>query len=96
MSGSTARENRESIGIRRADALEPLRHWANAKESVDWETPADVRRAFNTADFIGDLTVFDVGGNKYRLIAFVHYRRQAVYIKEILTHARYDKGAWKR
>ena len=81
---------------RHPDALEPLQHWANATESVDWKSPADVRRTFNTADFVGDLTVFDVGGNKYRLIAFVHYRRQAVYIKEILTHAQYNKGAWKR
>jgi mRNA interferase HigB len=77
------------------DALEPLLHWANATESVDWKTPGDVRRTFNSADFVGDLTVFDVGGNKYRLVAFVHYRQRAVYIKHVLTHE-YDKGAWKR
>ena len=59
------------------DALEPLLHWANATEALDWRTPADVRRTFNTADFVGDLTVFDIGRNKYRLIAFVHYRRKA-------------------
>lgn len=50
----------------------------------------------NTADFVGDLVVFDIGGNKYRLIAFVHYRQRAVYIKHILTHREYDKGAWKQ
>ena len=42
------------------DALEPLLHWANATEAVDWRTPRDVRRTFNSADFVGDLTVFDV------------------------------------
>lgn len=78
------------------EALEPLQHWANATESVEWRTPGDVRRTFNTADFVGDLTVFDVGGNKYRVIAFVHYRRKAVYIKDVLTHKEYGKGAWKR
>ncbi len=77
------------------DALEPLLHWANATEALDWRTPADIRRTFNSADFVGGLTVFDIGGNKYRLIAFVHYRRKVVYIKRILTHKDYDKGTWK-
>ena len=63
---------------------------------MEWKTPADVRRTFNAADFVGDLTVFDVGGNKYRVIAFVHYRRRAVFIKHVLTHQKYEKGAWKR
>jgi len=76
-------------------ALEPLLHWANAVESQNWRTPAEVRRTFNSADFVGDLTVFDVGGNKYRVIAFVHYRRRAVFIKAVLTHREYEKGAWK-
>jgi mRNA interferase HigB len=55
-----------------------------------------VRRTFNSADFVGDLTVFDVGGNKYRVVGFVHYRRRIVYVKRVLTHKEYDKGAWKR
>ena len=70
-------------------------HWANANKALDWRTPADVRRTFNSADFVGGLTVFDIGGNKYRLIAFVHYRRKAVYIKRILTHKDYGKGTWE-
>lgn len=78
------------------DARAPLLHWANATEAVDWKTTSDVRSTFNTAGFVGDLTVFDVGGNKYRVIAFVHYRRSVVYIKDVLTHKEYDKGAWKR
>ena len=86
---------REFAG-RRPEALEPLQHWANAAEAVEWKNPGDVRRTFNTADFVGDLTVFDVGGNKYRVIAFIHYRQKAVYIKDVLTHKEYDKGVWKR
>ena len=78
------------------DAASPLHHWANLVESSHWNTPIDVRRTMNTVDFVEDLVVFDVGGNKYRLIAFVHYRRQAVFIKNILTHKDYDTGAWKR
>lgn len=57
--------------------------------------PAAIRRSVNSADFVGDLVVFDIGGNKYRLIAYVHYRQQAVNIKHILTHRDYDKGDWR-
>ena len=49
---------------------------------------------FGTADFVGDKTVFDIGGNKYRLIAYIHYRAKIVFIKHILTHAEYDKKTW--
>ena len=78
------------------DALTPLLYWADVTEQAEWRSPADVRAMFNTADFVGERTVFDIGGNKYRLIAFVHYRRRAVFIKWILTHKEYDKGAWKQ
>ena len=78
------------------DALEPLLHWASAAESSIWKTPGDVRFSFNSADFVEDLTVFDIVGIKYRLIAYVYYRRGIVYIKAVLTHKEYDKGAWKR
>jgi mRNA interferase HigB len=78
------------------DALQPLLHWAKATEASSWQTPADLRSTFNSADFVDDLTVFNIGGNKYRLIAFVQYQREIVYIKAVLTHKDYDKGAWKR
>jgi len=78
------------------DALQPLLCWADVTEKADWRNPVDVRAMFNSADFVRKLVVFDIGGNKYRLIAFVHYRRRFVYIKRILTHREYDKGAWKQ
>ncbi|MCX6976130.1 MAG: type II toxin-antitoxin system HigB family toxin [Verrucomicrobia bacterium] len=81
---------------RHPDALQPLLHWAKATEAATWLTPADLRTTFNSADFVDDLTVFNIGGNKYRLIAFVQYHREIVYIKAVLTHKEYDKGAWKR
>ena len=73
----------------------PLKHWSNAVEWSEWKHPSELKTAFGAADFFGDLTIFDVGGNKYRLIAFVHYRQQIVYIKSILTHKEYDRGNWK-
>jgi len=42
------------------------------------------------------LTVFNIGGNKYRLIVAIHYNRRKVHIREVLTHAEYDRNDWKR
>ncbi|WP_226952617.1 type II toxin-antitoxin system HigB family toxin [Mesopusillimonas faecipullorum] len=54
------------------------------------------RQQFGSVDRVGDLYVFDIGGNKYRLIAFLHAAHQLVYIKHVLTHSEYDKGDWKK
>ncbi len=54
-----------------------------------------MKTAFNSVDKVGDLTVFDIGGNKYRLIAWIRFEKQIVYIKTVLTHHDYDEGAWK-
>jgi mRNA interferase HigB len=75
---------------------QPLNRWANAAQAAAWKNPGTLKADFGSADFVDDLTVFNVGGHKYRLIAFVHYRRQIVYIKQILTHEEYDEGKWKR
>ena len=83
------------FGERHPKALEPLKHWAKAVESAGWTNPGQLRAEFGSADFVGNLTVFSVGGNKYRLIAYVHYRREIVYVKHILTHAEYDEEGWK-
>jgi mRNA interferase HigB len=50
-----------------------------------------LKATFASASFIGDLTVFNVGGKKYRIAAFVHYRKQIVYIKRIGPHREYDE-----
>ncbi|MBS1259244.1 MAG: mRNA interferase HigB [Candidatus Scalindua arabica] len=56
----------------------------------------ELRAAFPTADKVGDLVVFNIGGNKYRLIVSVHFNRSKVYIRNILTHREYDKEDWKQ
>ena len=50
---------------------------------------------FPTADQVGKLTVFNVGGNKVRLITAIHYNRKRIYIRAVLTHDEYDRGKWK-
>jgi mRNA interferase HigB len=78
------------------EASGSLQAWRKAMESADFGSFADFREVFRAADKVGDLYVFNVAGNKYRLIAFLHFDRQLCYIKQILTHTEYDKGAWKK
>jgi mRNA interferase HigB len=57
---------------------------------------AELKRSFGSIDKVNNLYVFDVGGNKFRLITSIHFNRQKLYIRHILTHTEYDKGLWKR
>jgi len=54
-----------------------------------------LRKTFNTADLVGRFVVFDIGGNKYRLIAALHFNRGKLFVRQVLTHAEYDDGKWK-
>jgi mRNA interferase HigB len=76
-------------------AQAPLEVWYQIAEAAEWDSFADVRGTFNTADQVGKFTVFDVGGNKYRLIAVIHFNRGKLYVRHVLTHAEYDEGKWK-
>jgi len=57
---------------------------------------AELKAVFGSVDKAGDFYVFDIGGNKLRLIANIHFRRQKVYIRYILTHKEYDKNHWQQ
>jgi mRNA interferase HigB len=72
-------------------AADPTWRWVDSIESGAWRNPAELKATFGSASLVGDLTVFNVGGNKYRIAVFVHYRAQIVYIKRIGTHEEYDK-----
>jgi mRNA interferase HigB len=76
-------------------ADEPLQGWRRVIEKNRFSNWAEMKTAFNMIDKVGELTVLDIGGNKYRLIAYVRFEKQIVYIKAVLTHRDYDKGAWK-
>ena len=75
------------------DAEIPLRTWHTIVQKTIWSGPADVKRQFGAAvDFVGDnRVIFDVGGNKYRLIVHVAYPYKRVLIKFIGTHRMYDR-----
>jgi mRNA interferase HigB len=76
-------------------AAQPLLGWRRVIEKNRFTNWAELKAAFNTVDKVGELTVFNIGGNKYRLITYVRFEKQIVYIKAVLTHQDYDKGAWK-
>ncbi len=77
------------------DSQMALTRWFKIVQRTDFESFADLRSTFPSADWVGDLVVFNIGGNKYRLIASVHFNRGKIYICHILTHSEYDKGDWK-
>ncbi len=77
------------------DAEGPLRAWASVVRQAEWEEFAEVRESYPHADRVGPYTVFNIGGNKYRLITAIHLNRENVYIRHVLTHEEYGRGAWK-
>lgn len=86
----------------RADARNPLRQWYANTASAVWKNPADVKKTFGASvDFVqvasgNTVSVFDIAGNKYRLIAAVHYDFGRVFALRVLTHEEYDSNRWKR
>ncbi len=71
-----------------------LQGWRRVMEKNRFTNWA-AKSAFNTVDKVGELAVFDVGGNKYRLIAYIRFEKQIFYVKAVLTHRDYNRGAWK-
>ena len=78
------------------DAEAPLDAWYRTVLRARWRNLAQNRKDFPHADAVGERTVFNIGGNKYRLIARVNYRTQKVFILAALTHSEYDKDTRKR
>jgi len=74
----------------------PLTNWRRITAKAEWRSFEDVKKSFGTADRYKQFTIFDIGGNKYRLIAAIHYNTGCVYIRHVLTHAEYTRGRWKK
>lgn len=85
---------------RHPDAREALREWFKTALAAAWRNLRDVRRVYPHADGVtthygGTLTVFNICGNKYRLIVRIRYDWELINIRCVLTHAAYDRGTWK-
>jgi mRNA interferase HigB len=74
------------------DSQAPLESWYAEARSASWSAPADIKEQYRSASIIpGNRVVFNIAGNKYRLVVKIHYNTGIVFIRFIGTHAQYDK-----
>ncbi|MEZ4608095.1 MAG: type II toxin-antitoxin system HigB family toxin [Deinococcales bacterium] len=78
-----------------SDSQHSLMRWFQVVSRQSFTSFAELRAVFPNADQVNDLTIFNIAGNKYRLIASIHFNRGKIYIRHILTHAEYDRERWK-
>lgn len=88
-----ARRTLKEFWERHPQAEIPIRTWFAAVTKAEWRSPADIKAGFGTTvDFVGDnRAIFDLGGNKYRLLVHVAYPFGRVLVKFIGTHQEYDR-----
>src|ERR1700693_3212142 len=72
-----------------------LRAWLKIVKAARWDNFPSVRQTLNTASLVGTCVVFNIGGNKCRLISYIRFSAKKVYILYILSHAEYDREGWK-
>ncbi len=75
--------------------LTALDNWYRLTKRVHWQNFSQIKSCFPAVDKVDDKFVFDMGGNKLRLIAAIHFNTGRLYVRAILTHVEYDKGDWK-
>ena len=69
--------------------------WYKVMKDAELRDFAELKALFNSVDKVGNVFVFNIGGNKLRLVAAIHFNTQKVFIRAILTHKEYDKDKWK-
>lgn len=77
------------------DISQVIEAWYAVVKRANWENLEDVRKIYRDAEAVSNFTVFNLKGNKYRLIVGIDYISGTVYYKYLLTHADYDKDRWK-
>ncbi|MEA2172733.1 MAG: mRNA interferase HigB [Blastocatellia bacterium] len=79
-----------------SDAESKSNAWYEVASKANWKNIVEVRQTYPHADAVGTCTVFNIKGNRYRLVVIIDYRAQIIFIKNILTHADYNKKKWKK
>lgn len=75
-----------------ADSVVPLTSWVKLARLAKWQTPQDIKNAISSADFLsGNRVIFNIGGNKHRLVVMVVYVNGEIYVRWIGTHAEYSR-----
>jgi mRNA interferase HigB len=81
-----------AFGDKHADAMDALDEWHEKTSDADWNGLEDIRQTFGAADYVGnDRYVFNIKGNRYRLVAMIHFAVRSLYVRGIFTHADYDR-----
>jgi mRNA interferase HigB len=78
------------------DSEPSLDNWYRIVKRTEYNSFSELKQHFRSVDYVDGFVVFNISGNKYRLIAAIHFNRKKVYIRYILTHQEYDRGKWKR
>lgn len=81
---------------RHPESKPALEEWFRKASQLEALSFPDLRRTFGLADYVDGYTLFDVGGNKYRVATVVHYDKQRIYIRQVMTYAEYDRNDWRR
>ena len=77
-----------------------MKAWFKAASSGSFRNLPELKGTFGNVDYVSGgrsgLYVFNIGGNKYRLVAAVHFNTQRMFVRRVLSHSQYDKGDWKK
>lgn len=73
-----------------------LRYWYKLTSQHKWQSIEDIQKIFSSADLVGNFIVFNISGNKYRLITYIDFQSAKVFIRKVLTHSEYSKNNWKK
>lgn len=76
---------------RRGDSEQSLKAWYAVVKEASWKHFADVKDQFRSASAVGERVVFNIAGNKYRLVVYINYEFHTVYVRFVGTHAEYDE-----
>lgn len=90
------RDTLQTFMKRYPDSQSSLKSWAQAIEANHFKHLSELRRTFGSADYVRPYRVFNISGNKYRLIALINYQIGTVLLQQILTHQEYDRGKCRK
>ena len=90
-----SRKKLREAGEQHSEWKSSLEAWYRIARAAEWRHFPDVRQTLGSADSVGTCVVFNIGGNKCRLITRINYKYRLIYTLHVLDHAEYDSGRWK-
>lgn len=87
-----SRKPLREFGEKHPEAAQRLSDWFRVMERSTFRTPAELKYRFPSVSFVGDITIFNIGGNNYRISVNVRYEWGTVFVRRVMTHAEYDAG----